>query len=108
MRCKCVDIGMLIIQGFTLSMVIQICTYCCRCRRNCEYGSYREINLIRNQEIIETLDIYDVLITGNYNSKVSLKSGDIIFVNPIKNVVAIEGAVKRPTVYSKDNQNLCN
>lgn len=72
-----------------------------------EYGSYREINLIRNQEIIETLDIYDVLITGNYNSKVSLKSGDIIFINPIKNIVAIEGAVKRPAMYEiKDNQNL--
>ena len=29
-----------------------------------EYGSYREINLIRNQKVIETLDMYDVLITG--------------------------------------------
>ena len=72
-----------------------------------EYGSYREINLIRNQEIIETLDIYDVLITGKYHSKVSLKSGDIIFVNHIKNIVAIEGAVKRPAMYEiKDKQNL--
>ena len=34
-----------------------------------EYGSYREINLIRNQKVIETLDMYDVLITGAYSSK---------------------------------------
>ena len=40
-----------------------------------EHGSYREINLIRNQEVIETLDMYDVLITGFYKSKISLKSG---------------------------------
>ena len=26
-----------------------------------EFGSYREINLIRNEEVIETLDIYDIL-----------------------------------------------
>ena len=29
-----------------------------------EYGSYRKINLIRENEIVETLDLYDVLITG--------------------------------------------
>ena len=49
-----------------------------------EHGSYREINLIRNQEVIETLDMYDVLITGFYKSKISLKSGDIIFVSSKK------------------------
>ena len=32
-----------------------------------EYGSYREINLIRDNEIIEVLDVYDLLINGNYN-----------------------------------------
>ena len=64
-----------------------------------DYGSYREINLIRDQEIIETLDMYDVLISGKYNSKTSLRSGDTIFVTPVKNVVAIDGAVKVPAKY---------
>lgn len=72
-----------------------------------EYGSYREINLIRNQEVIETLDMYDVLITGLYKSNVSLKSGDVIFVKPVKKIVSIDGAVKIPARYElKDNQNL--
>ena len=64
-----------------------------------EFGSYREINLIRNQKVVEVLDMYDVLITGIYNSKVALQSGDIIFVNPVKNLVAINGAIKRPAKY---------
>ncbi len=72
-----------------------------------EFGSYREINLIRNEKVIETLDMYDVLITGIYGSKTTLQSGDVIFVKPIKNLVAIDGAVKRPAKYElKQGQNL--
>jgi protein involved in polysaccharide export with SLBB domain len=72
-----------------------------------EYGSYREINLIRNQQVIETLDMYDVLITGRFNSSTSLKTGDIIFVSPVKNIATIDGAVKVPAKYELfDNQNL--
>jgi len=68
-----------------------------------DFGSYREINLIRNEKIIETLDMYDVLITGIYGSKTTLQSGDIIFVKPIKNVISIDGAVKRPAKYELIN-----
>ncbi len=64
-----------------------------------EFGSYREINLIRNQKIIETLDMYDVLITGSYNSTTSLQPGDTIFVKPVNNIISIDGAVKRPAKY---------
>jgi protein involved in polysaccharide export with SLBB domain len=72
-----------------------------------EFGSYREINLIRNQEVVETLDIYDVLITGSYKTKTTLKSGDVIFVTPVKKMVAIDGAVKIPARYElNENQKL--
>ena len=72
-----------------------------------KYGSYRSINLIRNQEIIESLDMYDVLITGSYNSKIKLQPGDIIFVEPVKKLVAVDGAVKRPAIYElKEGQKL--
>ncbi len=64
-----------------------------------EFGSYREINLIRNDQIVDTLDVYDLLIDGKYNLKKRLRSGDVIFVQPIKNVVSIDGAVKRPAKY---------
>ena len=64
-----------------------------------EYGSYREINLIRDQKVIETLDMYDVLITGIYKSKSTLKSGDVIFVKPSKKIVSINGAIKIPAKY---------
>ena len=64
-----------------------------------KYGSYREISLIRNQQVIETLDMYDVLITGTFETKTTLKSGDVIFIKPIKKLVSIDGAVKIPAKY---------
>jgi polysaccharide export outer membrane protein len=72
-----------------------------------DYGSYREIDLIRNQKVIETLDMYDVLITGFYNSKITLRPGDIIFVRPVKKIVSVDGAIKMPAKYELNNdQNL--
>ena len=64
-----------------------------------EYGSYREINLVRNGNIIESLDVYDVLIDGNYSLSKRLRSGDVIFVESRKNVISIDGAVKRSAKY---------
>ena len=70
-----------------------------------EFGSFREINLIRNNNIIETLDVYDLLINGKYNLKKRLRSGDVIFVEARKNIVTIDGAVKRPAKFEiLDNQ----
>ena len=39
-----------------------------------EYGSYREINLLRNNKIIEVMDVYDLLIDGQYDLKSRLSS----------------------------------
>ena len=72
-----------------------------------EYGSLREINLLRNNTIIESLDVYDLLIDGQYNLKKRLRSGDVIFVEARKNIVTIDGAVNRPAKYEvSDEQNL--
>lgn len=72
-----------------------------------DFGSYREIKLIRDNEIIETLDIYDLLINANFSSKTRLRSGDVVFVEKRKNLVQVSGAVHRPHLYElNDNQSL--
>ena len=72
-----------------------------------EFGSLREINLVRDNIIIETLDVYDLLIEGEYNLKKRLRSGDVVFVKPRKNIVTIDGAVNRPSKYeASDDQKL--
>ena len=63
------------------------------------YGSYRSIKLIRDEKVIESLDIYDILLNGISTSKNRLRTGDIIFVDPKKNVITLEGAFKRQSRY---------
>ena len=72
-----------------------------------DLGSFRSINLIRNNELIETIDLYEIFINGDTNNlNKRLKSGDMIFVNPVNKVVSINGAVKRPGEYELiDNEN---
>ena len=72
-----------------------------------EFGSVREINLLRDNKVIESLDIYDLLIKGKYNIKKRLRSGDVVFVEARKNIVTIDGAVHRPAKYEIfDDQSL--
>jgi polysaccharide export outer membrane protein len=74
-----------------------------------EFGSLREIKLIRDNIIIETLDVYDLLIEGKYNLKKRLRSGDVVFVESRKNIITIDGAVNRPAMYEAlDDQKLIN
>lgn len=74
-----------------------------------KFGSLREIKLIRNDQTIETLDIYDLLIDGKYNLNTRLRSGDVVFVEATKKIVTIDGAVKRPAKYEVlDEQNLAD
>ena len=72
-----------------------------------ELGSFRSINLIRDNKIIESIDLYQIFIFGKSSLKMRLRSGDIIFINPVKNVVEITGSIKRPGQYELlDNENL--
>ena len=74
-----------------------------------EFGSLREINLVRNDRVIETLDLYELLINGNYNLKKRLRTGDVIFIEARKAIVKIDGAVYRPAKYEViDGQNLAS
>ena len=74
-----------------------------------EFGSLRAINLLRDNIIIETLDVYDLLIEGQYNIKKRLRSGDVVFIEARKNIVTIDGAVNRPAMYEAlDNSKIIN
>lgn len=64
-----------------------------------KYGSYRNILHLRNNEVIGKLDIYNLLINGKYNFEKNLKSGDVVFVDTVGNLVEVMGAFKRPGFY---------
>ena len=62
-------------------------------------GSYREVHLIRNDKVINSIDLYDIFIYGKSGFGERLRSGDTVLVNPHLNMVTISGAIKRPGLY---------
>lgn len=64
-----------------------------------ENGSFRSIQVIRNNKIIDSLDVYDFLVNGSTKNNIQLHDQDIIKINPYSARVYISGQVKRPLVY---------
>ena len=64
-----------------------------------DIGSYRNISLVRSGKIIDTLDLYEVLIYGKYDFSKGLRSGDSVVVNTIGKIVSFESGAMREAVY---------
>ena len=64
-----------------------------------DLGSFRKIDLIRDDKTLETVDLYENFIFGKNSFGPKLRSGDIIFIHPSQNLVSISGAIKRPGNY---------
>ena len=62
-------------------------------------GSFRRIDLIRKDKVIESIDLYDMFIFGKSSFGQRLRSGDIVFIQPIENLVSVSGGVNRPNKY---------
>ena len=64
-----------------------------------EKGSYREIQLIRDDKVINTVDLYDIFIHGKSGFGQRLRSGDSILIKPSNDLISLTGAVKRKGKY---------
>jgi protein involved in polysaccharide export with SLBB domain len=66
-------------------------------------GSLRRIELKRNDQLIDVLDLYDLLLHGDSNHDIRLENNDVIFVPVIGKVAAVAGDVKAPAIYEISN-----
>ncbi|MEP6930522.1 MAG: SLBB domain-containing protein [Flavobacterium sp.] len=62
-------------------------------------GSYRNIELIRNNKVFKNVDIYRFLVKGDQSDNVSLKDNDVIRIPAYSQRVTVEGEVKRPGIF---------
>lgn len=62
-------------------------------------GSYRNIELIRNNKVYKNVDIYKFLVKGDQSDNVSLKDNDVIRIPAYSQRVTVEGEVKRPGIF---------
>lgn len=64
-----------------------------------DMGSVRSIFVKRNGETIKTFDLYKYLTNPDSKQDFFLEENDYVVVPALKNLVAIEGEVKRPFTY---------
>ncbi len=62
-------------------------------------GSLRTLNHYRGNQLIQSVDVYDLLLRGVKNDILPLENGDTIQVPPIGPEVTVEGMVRRPAIY---------
>jgi protein involved in polysaccharide export with SLBB domain len=74
-----------------------------------EMGTYRDIKIIRNGLVIDSIDLYDFLIYGKKTNHTPIRSGDTVFIGPVQKLVRISGGINSPNLFElKDNENLFN
>jgi polysaccharide export outer membrane protein len=62
-------------------------------------GSLRDIQVKRGGKTIVHFDLYDMLLNGDKSNDVQLSSGDVIFIPPAGEQVAVVGSVNNPAIY---------
>lgn len=62
-------------------------------------GSYRNIELLRDNKVYRNIDIYRFLVNGNQSDNVGLKDNDVIRIPAYNQRVTVEGQVKRPGIF---------
>ena len=68
-----------------------------------EIGSYRAIELIRDNKVVKTFDLYAFMQNGDQSQNMGLKDRDVIKVPPHKGRIEIKGQVKRPGIFELTN-----
>lgn len=60
-----------------------------------ERGSYRSIKVLRDDQVIQNIDLYDFILSG-YLPKFNFKDNDVILVERQKATVVVSGSVRAP------------
>ena len=62
-------------------------------------GSYRNIELIRNNKLVGKADLYDFIMKGDQSSNLSLRDNDVIRVPFAEVQVNLDGALNRTGIF---------
>lgn len=62
-------------------------------------GSFRNIDHKRGGKIINSFDLYDLLIRGNFIESFALRSGDVLIINPKEKIVSASGGFNREGIF---------
>lgn len=72
-------------------------------------GTLRDIKVVRGDNVIGKLDVYEYLSKGSASNNIRLEEGDVILVSPYKMMVSMAGGVKRPMSFEmKEGETLAD
>jgi len=66
-------------------------------------GSFRKIQVLRNNKVISTIDVYDFLLKGVQKNNIRLQDQDVINIPVYQTRVEMSGEVKRPALFEALN-----
>ncbi len=64
-----------------------------------ENGSFRNIQVVRGNRVVRTIDLYDFLLRADQKDNILLQDGDVIRVPDYLTHVEMAGEVRRPMLY---------
>ncbi len=64
-----------------------------------DVGSFRQIEIIRDNKVIRHVDLYDFLVKGSQKDNIALRDQDVIRVPAYKVRVLLKGEVKIPALF---------
>lgn len=64
-----------------------------------ENATLRDIKVYRNNKLVEEVDLYDYLNSGDASRNLRLKDEDLIIVETYTNRIELKGNVKKPGIY---------
>jgi protein involved in polysaccharide export with SLBB domain len=67
-------------------------------------GSLRNVQLKRAGAVVRRMDLYDLILRGDTSDDAKLHPGDVIFIPPVGDTVAIDGEVNRPAIYELNGE----
>lgn len=62
-------------------------------------GSFRSIQLRRGGRLVSDFDLYDLLLKGDRSGDAALQNGDVLYVAPAGEQVAVIGSVNREAIF---------
>lgn len=69
-----------------------------------DIASLRNIQLKRAGKIVATLDLYDLLLSGEVKDDLRLQAADVIFIPTVGKTVSVGGEVIRPAIYELNTE----
>lgn len=85
--------------SFTLPSLATVFNALYACGGPSQNGSFRKIQVIRNNKIVSTIDVYDFLLNGIQSKNIRLQDQDVINIPVYQSRVEMTGEVKRPAIF---------